>query len=75
MKAIDALWFSTRQGHCGFVIGENERGERKIYGGIVKGFDEKADEQEIMAWGNPISPRIMINFLAKAEKTKEDTNG
>ena len=30
MKAIDSLWFNTMQGSFGFVVGENEMGERKL---------------------------------------------
>ena len=55
MKAIDSLWFNTRQGSFGFVLGENERGERKLYAGIVRGHDQQADEQELLSWGNKVS--------------------
>ena len=43
------MWFSTVQGHCGFVVGENEMAERKIYAGVVSGLNQKADEEAILS--------------------------
>ena len=49
MKVIDSMWFSTRQGNFGFVVGENDMGERKLYAGVVSGLDQKTDEQELLS--------------------------
>ena len=69
MKAIDSMWFNTLQGSFGFVLGENEVGKRTLYGGVAKGLDQKADEQEILSWGNKVNIRMMESLIAKA-KTK-----
>jgi len=69
VKAIDSMWFNTLQGSFGFVLGENEVGKRTLYGGVAKGLDQKADEQEILSWGNKVNIRMMESLIAKA-KTK-----
>ena len=69
MKAIDSMWFNTLQGSFGFVLGENEVGKRTLYGGVAKGLDQKADEQEILSWGTKVNIRMMESLIAKA-KTK-----
>ncbi len=68
MKVIDSIWFSTIQGHFGFVIGENERGERKLYAGVVSGLDQQADEQAILDWGNKVNIGMMEGLIAKTKK-------
>ena len=69
MKVIDSIWFSNRMGHCGFVIGEDEStGEQKLYAGVVSGFDQKIDEQELLDWGNKVNFGVLSGFLAKLRK-------
>ena len=68
MKVIDSMWFSTVQGHFGFVVGENEMGERKLYAGVCYGFDPKADEKSILSWGNKVNIGMMEGLIAKTKK-------
>lgn len=71
MKVIDSIWFSSRMGHCGFVIGEHETtGERKLCAGAVLGFDQSADEQEILDWGTKVNPDILGRFLERLNTSK-----
>lgn len=69
MKVIDSMWFNTRLGSCGFVIGEDETtGELKLYAGVVHGTDQSADEQELIAWGTKANVQVsgfLSNFLAR----------
>lgn len=66
MRMVDSIWFNTRQGHFGFVIGEDETtGERNLYGGVVSGFCQAADEQELLDWGTKVSVSIMESLIAK----------
>ncbi len=67
MKVIDVIWFNSRFGTCGFVVAENERGERKIYAGVVLGLDPTADKHEIRSWGNKVDIEKLKVFLAKAK--------
>lgn len=69
MKVIDSMWFNTMQGHFGFVVGENEMGERKIYAGVVNGLNQEADEKAILSWGNKVNISFMEGLIAKT-KTK-----
>ena len=69
MKAIDSMWFNSIQGTFGFVVGENEMGERKIYAGVVSGQTEETDEQAILAWGNKVNIGMMENLIAKTKKS------
>ena len=69
MKAIDSMWFNTMQGAFGFVVGENEMGERKLYAGVVSGLDQKADEQAILSWGNKVNIGMMEGLIAKTKKS------
>ena len=70
MKAIDSMWFNTLQGSFGLVLGENEVGKRTLYGGVARGFDQKADEQEILSWGNKVNIDMMESLIAKTKKGK-----
>ncbi len=65
MKVIDSMWFNTAQGNFGIVVGENEVGERKMYAGVVRGFDQKADENAILAWGNKVNIRMLEGLINK----------
>ena len=67
VKVIDSMWFNTRQGVCGLVVGENEVGKRALYGGAATGFDQKADEQEILSWGNKVNIGMMEGLIAKTK--------
>lgn len=67
MKVIDSIWFNTRQGSFGFVVGENDMGERKLYAGIASGLDQKADEQEILSWGNKVNIGMMESLIARTK--------
>ena len=69
MKVIDSMWFSTVLGQFGFVVGENEMGERKLYAGVVSGRDQKADEQAILSWGNKVNIGMMEGLIAKTKKS------
>lgn len=69
MKVIDSMWFNTLQGHFGFVVGENERGERNLYAGVVSGLDQKADEQAILDWGAKVNIGMMKGLIAKTKKS------
>ena len=70
MKVLDSMWFNTRQGAFGFVLGENEIGKRTLYAGVARGLDQKADEQEILSWGNKVNIRMMEALIAKTKKGK-----
>lgn len=71
MKAIDSMWFNTMQGNFGLVVGENEMGERKLYGGIAIGLDQEADEQAILSWGNKTNIRLLEGLIAKTKKGRQ----
>lgn len=56
MKVIETLWFTNRDGCIGIVVGEEDiTGDRKAYIGPASGTDEKADTEQILAWGNKFS--------------------
>lgn len=48
MEVIDSIWFNTVQGSFGFVVGENEIGEHKLYAGVAKGLSQELDERVIL---------------------------
>jgi len=64
------MWFNTAQGTFGIVVGENDRGERKLYGGTVIGLDQTLDEQAILDWGNKINIDKLEGLIAKTKKIK-----
>ncbi len=68
MKVIDSMWFNTVYGNFGFVVGENDTGERKLYTGIVGGHDQKADEQAILSWGSKVNISLLEVLIAKVKK-------
>lgn len=68
LKVIDSLWVSTIQGRFGFVVGENEVGERKLYAGVVLGFSQKDDEQAILDWGNKINISLLEGLIARTKE-------
>ena len=67
MKVIDSMWFNTIQGNFGFVVGENEMGERKLYAGVVSGHDQEKDEQTILSWGSKVNIGMMESLIAKTK--------
>jgi len=68
MKVIDSIWFNATHGSIGFVVGENERGERKLYAGVVDGLDQRADEQLVLTWGAKVNIGMMEGLIAKTKK-------
>ncbi len=57
MRVVDSLWFTNNKGTVGIVIIEEDvTGERRAYIGIVDGYNQEADTQSIIDWGNPFSP-------------------
>ena len=71
MKVADSMWFNTAQGVFGVVVGENSVGERRLYAGVVNGFNQKADEEAILSWGNKVNIGLLEGLIAKTKKTKE----
>lgn len=72
--ALDSMWFNTKQGHFGLVLGEDiVTGERKLYGGVCSGEDQKKDELQILSWGNKASISTLAIMLSKVthEEWKE----
>lgn len=56
MKVIDALWFTNNDGCIGIVVVEEDiTGKRKAYIGPASGTDEKADTEQVSAWGNKLT--------------------
>jgi len=62
------MWFNTSQGQFGFVVGETDMGERKLYAGVCDGRDQRADEQTILSWGNKVNIGLMEGLIAKTKK-------
>jgi len=56
MELLETLWFTNRDGCIGIVVVEEDvTGDRKAYIGPVSGTNEKADTEQILAWGNKFS--------------------
>jgi len=70
MKVIDSMWFNTIQGAFGFVVGEKEKGERRLYAGVARGLDQSADEQAILSWGHRVNIGMMESLIAKTKREK-----
>lgn len=71
-KVVDSVWFSTRLGHFGFVIGEDETTKkRKLYAGVVIGLDQSNDEQELLDWGSGVNLDILEGFLKRLNNQKK----
>ncbi|MBA7701085.1 hypothetical protein ES703_109816 [subsurface metagenome] len=68
MKVIDSMWFNTLQGTFGFVVSENEMGARKLYAGVASGFDQEADEQEVLSWGNKVNIGTMVGLITRTKE-------
>ena len=68
MKVIDSMWFNAGLGTFGFVVGENDMGERKLYAGVVAGNDQKADEQAILSWGNKVNIDKMVALITRTKE-------
>lgn len=52
MKVLETLWFTTMNGTCGIVLGEEDNTKDPVaYIGVVEGKDENADTDSIIAWG------------------------
>ncbi len=66
MKVLDTMWFNSRAGHCGLVVGEDETtGEKKAYMGVVSGLSEEMDTKEITEWGCKVSLRRLNEIIKK----------
>jgi len=66
------MWVNTAQGNFGIILAEDETtGERKLYAGVAAGFDQQADEQAILSWGNKVNLGMLGGLLARAGKPKE----
>lgn len=66
MKILDAMWFSSRGGYCGLVVGEDElTGEKMAYIGVVSGNNEKVDAQEVAQWGCKVNLRRLNEIIKK----------
>ena len=63
------MWFNTAQGSFGIILAEDETtGERKLYAGVAAGFDQQADEQAILSWGNKVNIGLLEGLIAKTKK-------
>ena len=68
MKVIDSMWFYTMQGSFGFVVGENDLGERKLYAGVCSELDQGRDEKAILSWGNKVNIGMMEGLIVKTKE-------
>lgn len=68
MKTIDSMWFNTFYGSFGFVVGENKIGERKLYAGVVRGLDQKVDEQLILDYGTKVNIGMLEGLISKVKE-------
>ena len=74
MKVIETLWFTNLDGCIGIVVVEEDvTGDRKAYIGPASGTDEKADTEQILAWGNKFSldTALRLRHLLKEKKEKK----
>lgn len=56
VKVLESIWFTNNQGGTtGIIIVEEVTGDRKAYIGVGNGIDEKADIEDILAWGSEFS--------------------
>ncbi|GAH81524.1 unnamed protein product [marine sediment metagenome] len=57
MKVLEAIWFTNNQGGTSgiIIVEEDVTGNRKAYIGVGNGIDEKADIEDILAWGSEFS--------------------
>ncbi|MBA7714940.1 hypothetical protein ES703_123973 [subsurface metagenome] len=72
MKIIETLWFANMDGCIGIVVSEEDvTGDRKAYIGSASGTDEKADTEQILAWGNKFSldTALRLRHLLTEKKT------
>lgn len=66
MKILDSIWFSSRGGYCGLVVGEDElTGEKMAYIGVVSGSNEGMDTQEVAQWGCKVNLRRLNEIIKK----------
>ncbi|KKN87007.1 hypothetical protein LCGC14_0262760 [marine sediment metagenome] len=67
------MWVNTMQGSFGIILAEDETtGERTLYAGVIAGFDQQADEQTILSWGNRVNLEMLRGLLARAKKRESD---
>lgn len=69
MKHIETLWFTNIKGCVGLAIIEEDRtGDRKGYIGVVSGRDEKADTEDLLAWGTKFTLSTAQDIVQKLTK-------
>ncbi len=66
-KAIESTWFSGPRGCFGFLVAENDRGERELLAGVAGGADQEADEQHILDYGSKVTISLMEGMIAKVK--------
>lgn len=72
MKVIETLWFTNKDGCIGIVVVEEDvTGDRKAYIGPASGTDEKADAEQILAWGNKFSLDTTLWLRHRLTEKKE----
>ncbi len=78
MKVIETLWFTNFEGCIGIVVGEEDiTGDRKAYIGPASGTDEKANTEQVLAWGNKFSLDTVLrlqHLLTEKQEKKCDFN-
>ncbi len=73
MKRLRTFWFTSKK-TVGIVVGEDTiTRERKAYIGVVRGFNEKADEREIAEWGSPVNVRYLEEIVTLLKGSGDGT--
>ncbi len=67
-NVVDSFWFTNNRGTVGLVLTQNEMGVKKIRIGSVPGFDQKADEQWLAAWGARFPKEGLLCFINQADE-------
>ncbi len=76
LKILDSIWFNNSTGTFGLVLTEDEvTGERKIFGGVASGTDQKHDEQSILSWGNKINVGMLQHLLSRVTPALPEEKG
>ncbi len=75
MRVLETLWFTNMNGVCGIVLGEGDVTKDPVaYIGVVGGKDEKADTEDIIAWGNKFSQDTALRILHHLSPKKQRNN-
>ena len=70
MKILKSTWTSCSSGTIGILVTENDVGYRKARVGIVKGYDESADEKMVAEQGGPLLLSELKELVAALEVGK-----